>query len=153
MTIVGNVPRRGWVIGILSALGSDRWQVAYNLATMGFKGVRGSTSDCPVSNYLKMFYPDTLFIVGNTYVAGLEEDIGIIFDDVPSLHGVWDFSTFFDAGEYPGLDSTLEYRYTIWGRKKTGEIELICQSNDKQYAAMQQQIAAGWYVSVWQAET
>lgn len=147
-----STPQSAWVIGILSALGNTRFQVAYNLATMGFKGSRGSACDCPVSNYLKMFYPETIFAVGNTVVSGCE-DGNIFFDDVPPLHGIRDFNTFFDAGEYPGLDSGAEYKYKVYGRKKTGEVVLILQSNDKQHSTMQQHIAAGRYVSVWQTET
>lgn len=105
-----NVPNKWWVIALLSALGESKEAVALNLSLQGFRGARGCPGGCPISNYLKKFYPHAPLKVGNTLIEGCVD--GYLLLNRIDLFGVSQFIEAFDDGKFPNLDIHRASRIT-----------------------------------------
>jgi hypothetical protein len=93
-----NIPSQKWIIDLLVSLGESKREVAYNLGTAG---TRGDGQNCPLAFYLRQFYPNVEFKVGNTMIQWEGQYVLLNRFD---LLGIAEFIGAFDMGEFKWLD-------------------------------------------------
>lgn len=105
------------VAAVLRELGSKELEVARTLDWVGVTGRRQSTSACPVSNFVRLYFPDAFdVVVTPTDVCVWEEHVSVptLAAHVETPTPISSFIASFDSGKYPRLDDRVGSLGSEW---------------------------------------
>lgn len=101
---------------VLDQLGEDEQSIAKTLDWAGVKGRRGSTSECPVANFVRLYYPDAYEVVVTPQQVCLweeEDSMPRVTETLLTPEVISAFVASFDQGRYPTLDHREERRHEL----------------------------------------